>query len=1332
METDSSAIISIESDEEMDTVTEPEACASAQNEKEPANEAPDKAEHGAEPPKSADSVVNQEPAKEPDIICIDDEEKETAETSEGKSSENLSTAAPASEMIVSEPSTEMVENEDAEMKEITNDVEEKDCQPTDPQQAQSSEETETVEPMDTMNVDKKEDTAIETAVETCPKTEEPVLPFEAENEQKQQNSKRRVQKCANTACAKKGLEYCDAPVFAQNLYKIAPGKDSKAMCPDCFQYAVNHFETLCNAMLNGESLYARETLQDKMEEIHTVLDSSDEENDDPAESEPTEVEPALPAEVISMVDMNLNDVVQTLWEEYGSKQLTMYNADMMREAQINEERSNRIEAELKKLKSTLQTIHENIYSVRTTKVDTHELIIEDDVTTERIAYERMMKMLNRNEPLVREPVKVNEEYYGVWSTTLSNWYKCKVVEASDNQVYTVRFTEGETEQAVLSAKHLAYTTEPQVKLKLGTRIIAKVGSGVGEKSQSFFAGTVLESISAYNKFRYLIIFDYGVTLYAPMENVRVVCEQSKNIWDDVHPHSKEFIRNYMQTCDSLRPMVQAHRGQRLKVEINHKWYIGKVLETDSSLFQLYFQELNKYEWIYRGSTRLEPLFLKVLPSNKLSKFQRRNQPHIEYITIEDDENEPPVEKVSPPSSKQDVQDTQNRPTARKSTLQRISTGKPAHTNVPSVISLNNPIYVGFDKNLSHGKTVFYNTQKYRGPQKFVPHVCSPQCLYKMPSNLQSYNLLARPLVTGWERQFCHIRGTRKSTVVMYRAPCGRRLRDMQEVHRYLRVTDCSLNVENFDFETEIRALATFNAENYLFECKDLSFGAELMPVSCVNNYENQQPPPCEYSTERIPTEGVNLNLDKEFLCGCDCEDDCLDKSKCQCWQLTIAGAQYVNSKVDINDVGYVYKRLLNQLHTGVYECNVQCKCKKDKCLNRVVQNSLQMKLQVFKTHNKGWGIRCLNDVSMGSFICIYAGHLLTEEASTEICEMSENKTGDEYFADLDYIETAESTKANYESEAYRSENEASPPETEESEVELESERLAAEDDPDEEYTAKTVPSTMAVKTRAQSRKANTTERSSAAAPKQPGSIIGVNGEQECVSLIPNPEMEPEDNSGRNSESQIRRLYGKNEDEIYIMDAKKSGNLGRYFNHSCVPNLFVQNVFVDTHDLRFPWVAFFASTNIKAGTELTWNYNYDVGSVNGKVLTCTCGEKGCKGRLLSTSSSVSGRGINTGGIIFSVRSRKSHSRTIYCIGMRAKRHSQSASIFAICASLSDEFWWFPTSDGPDSSSTCAIMLTMDVSGSGMLSDSNRLIHFSCVPRTVAGNGVCAIAEPALPL
>ena len=37
------------------------------------------------------------------------------------------------------------------------------------------------------------------------------------------------------------------------------------------------------------------------------------------------------------------------------------------------------------------------------------------------------------------------------------------------------------------------------------------------------------------------------------------------------------------------------------------------------------------------------------------------------------------------------------------------------------------------------------------------------------------------------------------------------------------------------------------------------------------------------------------------------------------------------------------------------------------------------------------------------------------------------------------------------------------------------------------------------------------------------------------------------------------------------------NISNFFQHSCSPNVFVQNVFVDTHDLRFPWVAFFAYT-----------------------------------------------------------------------------------------------------------------------------------------------------------
>lgn len=56
--------------------------------------------------------------------------------------------------------------------------------------------------------------------------------------------------------------------------------------------------------------------------------------------------------------------------------------------------------------------------------------------------------------------------------------------------------------------------------------------------------------------------------------------------------------------------------------------------------------------------------------------------------------------------------------------------------------------------------------------------------------------------------------------------------------------------------------------------QDLSEGLEHIPVPSANYYDDTYPPPCKYSERRIPNKGVPLNLDPEFLCGCDCEDDC--------------------------------------------------------------------------------------------------------------------------------------------------------------------------------------------------------------------------------------------------------------------------------------------------------------------------------------------------------------------------------------------------------------------------------------------------------------------------
>ncbi|VDO51907.1 unnamed protein product [Haemonchus placei] len=85
-------------------------------------------------------------------------------------------------------------------------------------------------------------------------------------------------------------------------------------------------------------------------------------------------------------------------------------------------------------------------------------------------------------------------------------------------------------------------------------------------------------------------------------------------------------------------------------------------------------------------------------------------------------------------------------------------------------------------------------------------------------------------------------------------------------------------------------------------------------------------------------------------------------------------------------------------------------------------------------------------------------------------------------------------------------------------------------------------------------------------------------------------------------------FGEN-NTLFVVDAKKKGNVGRFLNHSCDPNVQVQHVFVDTHDLRLPWSSFFAIRNIKAGEELCWNYGYS------PDLFCKCGAVTCRGRLL---------------------------------------------------------------------------------------------------------------------
>ncbi|KAF3328240.1 histone-lysine N-methyltransferase, H3 lysine-9 specific SUVH4-like protein [Carex littledalei] len=95
--------------------------------------------------------------------------------------------------------------------------------------------------------------------------------------------------------------------------------------------------------------------------------------------------------------------------------------------------------------------------------------------------------------------------------------------------------------------------------------------------------------------------------------------------------------------------------------------------------------------------------------------------------------------------------------------------------------------------------------------------------------------------------------------------------------------------------------------------------------------------------------------------------------------------------------------------------------------------------------------------------------------------------------------------------------------------------------------------------------------------------------------------------------------GGSSSEGYSIDTLEMGNVGQFINHSCSPNLYVQNVLFDHDDKKMPHIMFFAHDNIPPLKELTYDYNYSIGAArysdsSVKVKECYCGTSECKGRL----------------------------------------------------------------------------------------------------------------------
>ncbi|KAJ0260394.1 Histone-lysine N-methyltransferase SUVR5 [Hirschfeldia incana] len=290
-------------------------------------------------------------------------------------------------------------------------------------------------------------------------------------------------------------------------------------------------------------------------------------------------------------------------------------------------------------------------------------------------------------------------------------------------------------------------------------------------------------------------------------------------------------------------------------------------------------------------------------------------------------------------------------------------------------------------------------------------------------------------------------------------------------------------------------------------CSDISFGKEPVPVSCVvdedlSNPEKQFEKPWEsftYVTKPILNSSVDPAKENvELRCGCS-GSVC---SPVTCDHVYLFGNDFEEAR-DVYGKSmrcrFPYddkERIILEEGYPVYECNELCECTRT-CQNRVLQNGIRAKLEVFRTESKGWGVRACEHILRGTFVCEYIGEVLDQQEA--------NKRRTQY------------------------------------------------------------------------------------------------GEDGC-SYIHDVDANIND---------IGRLIEGESD--YVIDATSHGNVSRFINHSCSPNLVTYQVVMECMESPLAHIGLYASTDIAAGDEITRDYGRrPVTSGQESGHPCHCRATNCRG------------------------------------------------------------------------------------------------------------------------
>lgn len=177
-------------------------------------------------------------------------------------------------------------------------------------------------------------------------------------------------------------------------------------------------------------------------------------------------------------------------------------------------------------------------------------------------------------------------------------------------------------------------------------------------------------------------------------------------------------------------------------------------------------------------------------------------------------------------------------------------------------------------------------------------------------------------------------------------------------------------------------------ELQLADLKSLSdLLTELAGVSITfeNRVDFERPAPFHYVSECFSND---VQIPDDPMIGCECRSCNVHRACCP----NMSGS-----------TSFAYNRdgtlRLNQ-GKAIYECNKRCKCDQ-RCMNRVVQHGPTVPFVVFKTTDRGWGLRALAPLRMGQFVCEYVGEVV-DSATADSRGKKYDSIGLTYLFDLDY------------------------------------------------------------------------------------------------------------------------------------------------------------------------------------------------------------------------------------------------------------------------------------------------------------------------------------------